>query len=230
MKIILKSLCVFILFISYAHSSWQDLVQDELNQRGLDFYYPDTRYLKPWQIDDDVVLSSKLPTPEEIGQISVACEDKRLFATHPQQTTKEYMYALWADYDYTKLPVDSVACTIPNPTRKYCLRATWAKLVVMSDTFEDSCGNQYRAYWMVNYLMADESMGTLVSKGRTIYEKPRSQFPGEFVTGNTYELREDDFLMLSPVWKGDQIKINQSRTEAFKQGYRMQGKLFIIEN
>lgn len=180
--------------------------------------FPDSDLLKFWNNNDDFTIS-RGEVPELIVKTEIQCAKSTLWPTHPQQFTKEYHFAAWAHYDHGRLSPDSAACLRANPTNRFCVMATYANAVVMSDTFSDECGNSYRGYWLVSYLRSDESMGTLFSKGRTVYPKPDAEFPGEFYTGDTYRVESSQFLFLSPITKEDLKQVEMSQTEAREEGY-----------
>lgn len=180
--------------------------------------FPDSQFLLGWNNNDDFVIN-RHEAPEQITKRELNCESQTLWPTHPQQFTKEYHFAAWSHYDHGRLKPDSGACLRANPSNRFCVMATYANAVVMSDTFSDECGNFYRGYWLVSYLRSDESMGTLVSKGRTVYPKTDAEFPGEFVTGDTYPVNVTNFLFLASLAKEDSKLIKMSQTEALKEGY-----------
>lgn len=208
-------------------TNWQSYIMEEAVRGDLSEVFPDTHLLQKWQASSEVVFDKKPAMPSQLNEVPLDCRDKRLWPTHPQQYTKEYLHAVYANYDAHKLPINSRACLRPNPTRRYCIRATWANMIVMSDTFEDACGHRYRGYWLVTFLDSDESMGTLLSKGRTVYPKPNAQFAGEYEEGQTYPVPEKDFLLLTPLKAGDTAKIKQQRDAALARRYRMNGRDFI---
>lgn len=139
-----------------------------------------------------------------------------LYPTHPQQSTKVYHVFDWGSYNHFKLTGDSEACTISsrhNNSRgvKLCLRPDTIYYALISDLYRDACGQTYRAYWEVIYLKKNDNMGTLFAKGRTMYENPRSEFPGDYVMGPTYPLKTDDFLFFTPLFQADAEKIAEQR-------------------
>jgi hypothetical protein len=115
---------------------------------------------------------------------------------------------------------------VPNPTRRFCLRAAAAKLVITSDLYVDDCGNHYRAYWLTAYQSNHESMGTLFAKGRTAYERLGSSFRNDYVTGATYGIKKEDFLYLTEISAKDQRNLTQSLT-GIERHFKKNGKLFI---
>jgi hypothetical protein len=210
-----------------ASLTWRQYVQQEvIHPKGLASLFTDVKFLGPFRIDSDIVMAHKPPGPQELGRTELRCHNETLYPTHPQENTKEYMYGDSATYDYSHLPATSSACVTPNLSKKFCLRGTSAHLVVISDLYQDTCGNTYRGYWLVSYLKSDESMGTLLSKGRTIYQKPNAEFAGEFITGDTYKVQSKDFLFLGTPWKNDRLLIKKAQDEAIRQGYKLNQRLF----
>jgi hypothetical protein len=213
---------------SVPYSSWEEYVQREvLNARNLDRWYPDSQFLKlPWRKSNEVAYDGSVPDPSELRIKAVSCGDKTLWPTHPQQTTKNYLHGIYASYDHTKLPADSHACNRASTNRRSCLSATWAYVFIMSDTYQDSCGNYFRGYWMVNYLKKDDNMGTLLSKGRTVYQTPGAQFKGDYDTAQTYGVEPREFLFLAELESGDMAKIRRDSEAALRAGFRKRGLAF----
>lgn len=210
-------------------TDWQSYIREEALPGGFDEVFPDTNLLKNWQPSSEVVFDKKPPMPSQLNEVPLECRDKRLWPTHPQQYTKEYLHAVYANYDTHKLPINSSACRRPNPTRRYCLQSTWANMIVMSDTFEDACGHRYRGYWLVAFLDSDESMGTLLSKGRTVYPKANAQFSGDYEEGQTYPVPQTDFLLLTPLRAGDSVNIKKYKDMALAGRYRLNGREFVTK-
>lgn len=184
--------------------------------------FPDANLLLGWNESSDYVIT-RTETPESIKKVSIRCNKSNIWPTHPQQYTKEYHYAAWSHYDHGRLSVNSPACLRPNPTNRFCVMATYANAIFMSDLYNDECGNTYRGYWIVNFLKSDESMGTLFAKGRTVYPKPNSEYEGEFITGDTYQIQVSDFLFFSDVTSVDLKSIELSHQNADKEGYVKSG-------
>lgn len=205
---------------------WQRYVEKNVFQKlGLEKFYPDPAYLSSWQLNPDFVLNG--PGPSRIRQRPMNCASKVLYPTHPSQATKDYLHAMYASYDHGRLPPESYACLTRTTTRRHCLRGAIAEAVIMGDTYVDDCGNFYRGYWLTTYLKSDENMGTLFSKGRSAYEKPDAQFPGEFIEDNTYSLTVDQFLILGELLPGDAESIRIEEERALRSGFRKTGRLFV---
>lgn len=181
--------------------------------------FPDPQFLKSWNLSQDYIFDERIG-PSDIRKTQLQCPVKTLWPSHPQQTAKEYHHAVWAHYDHGKLSPESHACLRPNPTRKFCVLATYANAVFLSDLFQDECGNYYRGMQLIAFLKSDESMGTLFSKGRTVYPKPDSPYENEFETGETYPVQVSDFLFLSPVSNTELEHIRDQRIEAEKEGFQ----------
>lgn len=162
----------------------------------------------------------------------ICAQGATLYPTHPQQNTKVYHVFDWGSYDHFKLNADSEACTIGarhanSRGVKHCFRADTAYYVFMSDLYRDACGNIYRAYWELNYLKKYESMGTLFAKGRTMYPNPRSEFPGDYVMGQTYPLQITDFLFFTAPLAGDIEKISEQQ-KAAERTHRYDSRSFLF--
>jgi hypothetical protein len=236
----LKYFCFMVLLVSCASQeparlpsstpyqrSWHEYVMNNfIDRNGVEKYFTDPEHLMSWQENTDFVINNSLQ-PFQITEKSFSCSVRKVYPTHPSQGTKEYLYAVYAMYDHRKIPPNSYACLRKNLTGRFCVRAATAIMVVMSDTFEDECGNYYRGYWLVTYLKSDESMGTLFAKGRTAYEKPNAQFPNEFVEGGTHFLAPKEFLLFGNLLPGDLVKIRAEKARSLRSGFRMNGKLFM---
>jgi hypothetical protein len=184
--------------------------------------FPDAQYLVGWNENPDFIVTRK-ESPESISKVEIQCDSKNIWPTHPQQYTKEYQFAAWSHYDQGRLSPASYACQRANPTNRFCVMATYANAVFMSDLYNDECGNTYRGYWLVSYLKSDESMGTLFAKGRTVYPKPNSEYEGEFQTGDTYVTKVSDYLFFSGISNLELQQIDLSRQNALKEGYVRSG-------
>lgn len=166
--------------------------------------------LPPIHIPDTHAFKSWVKKPYDIDEIDfatiktklLACDDKKLIPLSADQATKKYHRYIVGTYNHAKLRGNSEACATASPTN-YCLRPDTIEYVIMSDTFADSCGNKYRGFWEILFFTRHENMGTLSSLGRTFYEKPNSQFPGEFETGPTYLVEEKSFLFFSELFASD---------------------------
>jgi hypothetical protein len=174
-----------------------------------------------WQAVTDYTTShldlSKVPKIK----LNCAADPTHLYPTHPQQDVKSYHRFNSGTYDHSKLTAESPACKIaskfkaPN-AQLSCLSPDIIYDVIISDVYQDRCGHWYRGYWQIVYFKSDENMGTLFSKGRTLYERPHSQFPNDFVVGNTYVVSETDFMFLSPIFNSDTQSVAKARNEALR--------------
>lgn len=214
-----------------AFNDWTTYIESNVFLReGLDSRFSDSRYLQmPWRESLNFVIESKV-TPDSAGRVEVSCYEDNLWPTHPSQTTKEYHWAAFTHYDHHKLPVNSYACLRKNPSNRFCVLAAIPLAVVMSDIFEDNCGNLYRGYWLVTYYKSDENMGTLYSRGRTAYPRPHSPYENDMVEGPTFGLKKRDFLFMGQLFKGDNVKISKELDRARKDGFIREGKLFLRTN
>lgn len=206
--------------------TWRGYLNHYVFSKGLNTFFEDGNLLGHWVSNSDVVLEGNNKIPVNLKSIPGNCQARKLWPSQPQQNLKKYHIAIWSNYIPQNLPADSGACITPSGNRKYCLRSSAANTMILSDTFEDSCGNFYRGYWLVTFLQNQESMGTLASKGRTFYPKPGSQFKSEYVMGSSYQTSERDFLFLGDLLPGDLGKIRKLKSDALKEGYTMDGKIF----
>ena len=208
--------------------SWQGYFNEEIfAKNNLKEYFPNPESLQAWQISSDITYGATPPIPNELKEIKIQCPNKNLWPTHPQESTKEYIFGMFAKYNNSKLPANSYACSITNSSHQLCLMTTSAYLTVMSDLYLDECGNYYRAYWLVSFLKKDDNMGTYLSKGRTIFPDPHGQFSGEVVYGPTYSVASQEFLFLTPAVSSEINKVENEKNLALKQGYKMNGFSFL---
>lgn len=217
---------------SIPHHSWKSYLSQEFGSLE-NLFEGDGKYLKmPWKQSSEISFEKRPLQPHQLQEVQVNCRSQELWPTHPYQFTKEYLFAVQASFERMRLPPHFSSCITPNPTKKYCLMTQDANVIVMSDTYQDNCGNYYRGYWHVSYRTgggprrSEDNMGTMLSKGRTQYEKPKAQFKGEYDPGYTYPVKSKDFLFLSKLLPSDQAEIKKLRAHAFKNGYTMKGKSF----
>lgn len=163
-----------------------------------------------WTSDPSIV---EAPRPQDVTPIAVACADTHLYATHPSSERKRYHEADDAHFDQFKLTADSPVCKIKS-ANNHCALADDFQYIVLSDTFEDGCGHMYRGFWAVSFLSMDENMGTLISRGRTVYAVPNAEFDGEMYDGQTYPVDKGDFLVITSLFDGDAAMIDQDRASA----------------
>ncbi len=172
-----------------------------------------TSWTNPQYESQGIELSKR-----EHTEIPPSCPDKRLYPTHPQQFTKIYHVYRVANYNNRKVPYDSEVCLIasrsPSPAKRTCLLTDTFIHSLISDTFQDSCGNLYRGVWVMNFLKKQETIGTLFSKGRTLYEDPNSPFEKDMIEGQTYPSTQKEFLFLTPLFPGDKELIEKMKQSA----------------
>lgn len=239
----MKSLVLLLLLFSCAHGperapssipfpSWKSYLDHKYGSLS-SLFASDGKFLEaPWKQSHEITFEKRPPAPSQLPEVALSCGDKKLWPTHPQQTTKEYLFAVVASFDRIRLPGTMSSCITPNFNKKHCLRSQDANVIVMSDTYHDSCGNLYRGYWVVSYRTgggpnkSEDNMGTLLSKGRTQYEKAKAQFAGEYEPGYTYPVEAQNFLFLSQLLPGDQRLIRLNREQALKFGFKLKGRSF----
>ncbi len=196
-----------LLFVNSAHAQLAELLQS--------VQVPEAQAFKGWT--DKTSWATEVGNPFEAKRLSLDCANKILVPTHPQQSSKKYHQFLYGRYDHFKVSPKSNVCRIKSksdPVR--CLQADAMEFAMMSDTYQDFCGNFYRGYWTVAFLKRDESMGSLFSKGRWNYPDPKSQFENDMKEGPTYTLQEDDFLFLAALLPGDQKQMSEDSKRALK--------------
>ncbi|MES3038307.1 MAG: hypothetical protein V4736_10405 [Bdellovibrionota bacterium] len=189
--------------------------------------FPNSAALTVWrEAADEISLKldlNKYPT------IPVKCSAEGLIPAFPQQDTKLYHQAYWNQYDANLLKPTDYPCKINNLKMKgnACLRPDTANYLILSDIYEDSCGNLYRGFAEISYLKGDESMGTLVAPGKTIYKDPKSEFANMFIYGGTHKVPIKRFIKIGPVFKSDLPKVPRLKEQALKtHSYDAKTKLY----
>ena len=172
--------------------------------------------------------------PETFARIPVACADKELVPTNPQQTTKTYHVFKSGRYDHSKLTADDEACAfgaknVSSKGIRLCFSPDSTEYGVISDFYQDHCGHSYRGFWEVQFMKKDENMGNLFSRGRTMYQDPHSPFKNDMYTGNTYALVESDFLFLAPVTADEIKRVQKERDAALRTSHRLNSTTLIFE-
>jgi hypothetical protein len=191
---------------------------------------PMAERFRGWKFDPDYQADGKdLAT---VKKISIACEDKSLSPAHPQQDTKQYHLATFGEYGKGGLvrggadgPFREICQTwslARKPDQRTCLRFKVLKFVILSDVYQDHCGHFYRGYFQKMFSTNEETMGTLVSPGKTFYEKSDSAFSGgafsDVYVGGTYPVKDSDFLFFGDVFPGDLDKVRQGIQMAISSG------------
>lgn len=167
---------------------------------------PEPQHLSAWRWNQNYAPSETASDPAKLTKVNLNCNSDRLWPTHPQQTAKDYVYAVTASYE----------------NRKYAD----ANAIVMSDMFQDECGNKYKGYWIVSFLSDEETMHTLISKGRRIIRKAGG-FPGEFTSGSTFAVKADEFLFLTDLPAEENWKVELSQERALQDGYQLEEQRWV---
>lgn len=166
---------------------------------------PEGQLIKSW--GNPKYEDSSAPKIETLAHIGVSrkCSDKRLYPTHPQQNSKIYHLYRNGHYDYAQVPVESRVCKIKSSSASpVCQRADTFSYAVISDIYTDACGNIYRGIWNRAFLKQDDTMGTLFSKGRKMYQKENSKIANDMEDGGTDAQDQSDFLFLTHAFPGDE--------------------------
>lgn len=170
--------------------------------------------------------------PAKLPAKKVDCEDQNLYPTHPDMTTKAYHLAYFGRYDYRLLEKDQPGCMIGGLTKLKgvfpCLSSDVLRHVIISDTYQDRCGNHYRGFVRVVYLQKEENMGTLFSRGRTMYPNPKSQFANDFIVGGTYAVPASEMTSISELFEGDLEMIRRGRERALQGDFVFNGQTFLF--
>lgn len=194
---------------------------------------PDTKAFLGWN-EDAGGQSTKLDSVK-VRKINLNCaRADKLYPTHPDMGLKEYYNARWGRYDQRLLKGNDEACLISTkPSRptapKFCLAADILKYVIISDTYQDACGNLYRGFYEEMYFKSHDNMGTLFSKGRSLYPDPEAMFAGEMITSGTYPVEASEFLFLTPLFPEDAKKIEKARFRALQSGMKYDPQTFLFD-
>ncbi len=185
-----------------------------------------------WQDHADYVTTE--PDIKSLTPISLKCAEPTLYPTHPQQTQKTYHVFKTGQYNHQKLNGDDDGCAMSSGTvgskgTRFCLRPDAAEYAVISDVFMDRDGNSYRAFWEVQFLKKAESMGSLFSKGRTVYPNPKSQIPNDMQLGGTYPVSANEFLFLTEPFPGDIEKAQKQKLQALQGGFRFDPQTLLFQ-
>ncbi|RZA09754.1 MAG: hypothetical protein EOP11_00665 [Proteobacteria bacterium] len=152
-------------------------------------------------------------------RLKVACANQKLFPSHPQQDLKLYHRFNTNQYDHFKLAGTDEPCLIsqkaaPKGRAPLCLKADIAYDALISDTYEDACGQAYRGFREVKYLGKNESMGTLLSAGRTVFQREGSSLENDMALGHTYGIPVADFAIIGALLPGDEAAIQRLKEKA----------------
>lgn len=220
-------------FLSIARADISGPMAEPLEELLNEVSIPEKGAFLGWS--EKVGWATSRVNPFSAKKLELNCANQNLYPTHPQQTTKEYHVFLKGQFDVARLPGTSRACHLHNNARgdspKRCLVPEQMEFALISDTYEDSCGQKYRAYWVVSFLQKDETMGTLLSQGRTVYPDESSQFQNDMIDGQTYAVPVREFLFLTELLPGDDKKISgeQKRALQHTHTFNPQTQLFDLK-
>lgn len=169
---------------------WEELLDNT--------HYPNSSALEVW--NNESSYTSSFDVDPYLLKTQVLCKDTKLRPKTPEQLHKKYYLYKIAKYDLRKLNKFDEACAIGTPKNSSlnaCLKPTEAHIAIVSDLYEDSCGNNYRGFWVVRFLKKNETIHTLVAKGKSLIHKPNSDFFEEMIAGPVSEVDAKDFLFLT---------------------------------
>jgi len=206
---------------------WLDYLEQEnvLNKNLLDSYIEGSEYLKPGWIKNGT-FSSILKSLDQKDLKEVKTCGDHFYPAHPYSSTKEY-HGMFYQYYTRDLPWDSEACLVhSNGKRKFCLNSDYVKLAIISDTYIDSCGKYFRAFWLAIYSNSSENIGTLLSRGRSIKLRPNSNFPKDYISSNTFGFDQNYFFLTTDLFPNDLDKIKKLEAKALNSFYEKDGLEF----
>lgn len=199
---------------SQTPQSWATLIPNSARALA-----PNAMALKSWKPVTGYATGFSDPSALKIKAFN--CPDPNLYPTQPYQALKQYSVFEVATYDHVKLRGDDEACATSARQRNgkgvlFCLRPDLGYYVIYSDTYMDRCGQFYRGFKDTFFLKKNETMGTLVSPGHTVYPKAKSQFKGEFIVGGTYAVKASEFSFLTAITPEELRDIEKFRAQALK--------------
>lgn len=180
----------------------------------------------------DIRFAGETIPLSQLRDKKVVCKDDRLFPTHPSQTLKRYHQIDVGTYDIFKLEAEDEACLIKGKVKNNkgifpCFNADIAERNILSDTYRDACGNQYRGVVKRVFLRKQDNMGTLFSPGRSMVPDVKSEIAGEFLIAGTYAVELKSFLRITELLPGDEAKILAEQEQAAKDGFRFDPATFL---
>lgn len=208
MRLNLFRLLILILASGCASTANRKLASVDLPWGLSSSLVPDPQALKNWRDAGFASTNQSELDQWRAENLPSNCSDQNLYPTHPQQSSKQYHIHQIASYAHFDLPAESVMCAITTrpssaSARKYCLKAYQLNYVVLSDIFQNSCGEKFRGFWQVVFSSKNEKMQLLFSKGRSLVKNPESEFEGDFVVDGTSAVPKEDFFFLAPLFPGD---------------------------
>lgn len=186
---------------------------------GFPFPVPDPEAFKGWQRQSG---EDSLFGPGGSRKIPPVCARPGIFPTHPQMSLKHYHLVLTGTYDHFRLSGGDAACAMggKKPNGKGvvpCLRPDTLVYVLLSDSYQDFCGNQFRGVKEISFFRRHEKMSTLFSPGRTVERKPDSPFE-EYILAPTQMASAEEFDFFLELFPEDGQKIGRERERAIKAG------------
>lgn len=227
---------------AHAYTDWESWMLSQATARGYFQLLPAPANFKHWWQSTNPVEFFPHSPFEVNASVADDCQDRNLYPSDPIGN-KKYHAVLHAPYDQN-LPADSGACLTPSRNGRFCLRSDEAMLELLSDTYVTGCGKFVRGYWIVAFTASEDGMGTLSGLGRVIMPDPtnrlelliRGTYSAPIVTlsqaqammadphSNRYPNHE--FVLVGELYPGDSEIIRQSRANALKRGYKLEGKLW----
>jgi hypothetical protein len=158
--------------------------------------------------------------PYSWEKANFSCDRPGIFPTHPQMSLKRYHLMLVGQYDHFRLRGNDEACATggKKPNGKGvvpCFRPDIFHYVLLSDTYQDSCGHYFRGVKEIAFFRRNENMGTLFSPGRGMLRKAGSEFE-EYMMAPTHVSQPTDFLFFTVLLPGDRETLLQEREKALQ--------------
>lgn len=178
---------------------------------------PDAPAFRGWNVSQDDLHQFK--------PVEIACADKTLLPTHPQMTMKTYHKVLAGSYNHFLLQADSKACTIGGRTKNAkgefpCFQGNQLKYYLLSDTYQDRCGNFYRGYFEALFFRTQETMASLYSPGRSVIAVQRpGGLPPDFDPSSTQAVSVENLFQLEALLENEKDKVMAEQMMAQKLGF-----------
>ncbi|MFD2205499.1 hypothetical protein [Kiloniella antarctica] len=180
---------------------------------------PELKFLKKWYPYSKV--------KERGEEVVVPPDVKSLYPVTPDAYFKEYTRYDKAKYDHHKLSPTSEAAIRLSPTKKRVSIADTAHYIDFSDIYVDRNGSYYRAHQERVFLGQNESMGSLVSPGRTLYPS-NDEYNKNSVPGGTYSVPISEFTKFTRVSKEEVEKIKREEARALSNGFKKSDTFLFI--
>jgi len=157
--------------------------------------------------------------PFDQPKITDHCAEQGLRPAMPQMTRKLYHITFTGKYSHFKLLGTDPGCAMSAKKLNgrgvlNCLRPDIPVRTLISDIYEDACGNLFRGVFEREFFRRHETMETLFSPGRSTVPRPGSAFKEERMLAPSSPVSASDFLFFIPLLPGDEEAIQRDLKNA----------------